>query len=187
MPIHLCLASHCEDLSTVKKIYSKDAAFFQCSDFLREYKLESCEFIKVNSTSKASQIASEEPNSAAISSEVAAKINRLPILYKNIEDINNNKTRFIILGDFDNAKADKNKTSIILKTEDKPGGLLRTLELFKASNINLLKLDSRPLSNFKSLFYIDFEGYYKDEAIAKILAENNNIKLLGSYVNMLEN
>jgi chorismate mutase/prephenate dehydratase len=110
----------------------------------------------------------------------------LPILFGKIEDNLANRTRFLILSDFKNKPGIKNKTSILAKTDDKPGGLVEFLQLFQEAKVNLTKIESRPAKErgFKTVFYLDFEGHIDDENVQRVLERNKRyqIKWLGSYV-----
>ncbi|MRI58007.1 MAG: chloride transporter, partial [Epsilonproteobacteria bacterium] len=183
MPIHHSFASLEEDISKIKKIYSKDIAFGQCREFLSEH-FSDVELIPVESTAKAAKLAAKEPESAAICSTIAAKLYNLPVLFENIEDIHTNTTRFIILSDFKNAKSGFDKTSILAKLKDRPGALAHFLEDFDHANINLTKIESRPAEDkdFSYWFYIDFEGHIDDENVQEVLGKHKSeIKWLGSY------
>jgi chorismate mutase/prephenate dehydratase len=188
MPISFVFATLAEKVKDVRKIYSKDIAFRQCRNFIDDsFGRGQVELIPVNSTSQAVQIALEEPNSAAICSHLAAKQHRLPVLFENIEDSINNFTRFLIISkDFKNGRSEKDKTSILAKTPDKPGSLAVLLQDFHDAKINLTKIESRPAKsgkNFKYWFYIDFEGHYEDENVKPVMEKyRKNIKWLGSYV-----
>ncbi|HFP7597737.1 TPA: chloride transporter, partial [Campylobacter jejuni] len=76
------------------------------------------------------------------------------------------------------------KTSILAHTAHKPGGLSFLLEQFKKENINLTKLESRPVKSkeFLHSFYIDFEGHIDDENVKKALKDIQEIVWLGSYL-----
>ena len=111
--IHHVLATKAENIKDIKRIYSKDIAFGQCSQFLSDTGLDMVEQIPVESTAKAAQMAAKDPNSAAICSEVAAKLYQLPMLFENIEDEGNNRTRFFIVSDFENAPSGRDKTTIL--------------------------------------------------------------------------
>jgi chorismate mutase/prephenate dehydratase len=191
MPIHFTFATKVDKLSEVKRIYSKDIAFRQCQKFLIDYfEGNSVEHIPVESTSKAARIASEEPNSAAICSHIAAKLYEVPILFDNIEDSQINTTRFLILGnkDFINQKSGNDKTTFVvnLPNADKPGALFRFLAEFESRNINITKIDSRPVrwkGNFILWFFIEFDGHFYDEATQEIYQKHQDfIKWVGSYV-----
>ena len=184
LPIHQAFASKAESLHDIKRIYSKDIAFGQCRSFFAEHMLEEVERVPVESTAKAAKLASEDDHSAAVCSHIAAKIHNLPLLFDNIEDSHTNKTRFVILSNYANAPTGKDKTTILAKTQHKPGALFNFLRDFNEAGINLTKIESRPSKgeNFSSWFFIDFEGHRDDHAIAILLEKyKNEVKWLGSY------
>jgi len=189
MPIHFTFASTVDKISDIQQIYSKDIAFRQCRNFLADYFGESVQMIEVASTSKAAKLALEQPNSAAICSHIAAKLYQLPIYFNNIEDSHNNRTRFLVLSkSIVNKRGLEDKTSILLKTLDKPGSLALVLQEFQQEGINLTKLESRPAKdgeNFKYWFVVDFDGHYEDERVQRIFQRHSDsIKFLGSYVKL---
>ncbi len=183
MDIHHSFASLTDSLESIKKIYSHPQGYNQCRVFLEEHMLLDIEFVPTRSTAEAAQMAFKDSSSAAICSKIAAKMYRLPVLFDRIEDNLANKTRFLILSDFKTDRAKKNKTSILAKTEDRPGGLVKFLQKFEKESINLTKIESRPLKNssFETVFYLDFEGYVDDENVQRILKSDYDIKWLGSY------
>jgi len=183
MDIHHSFASLNENISEIKKIYSHPQAYNQCKIFLEEHNLIDVEFIPTESTAKAAQMAKEDSLSGAICSKIAAKLYNLPLIFEKIEDNNANRTRFIVISDYKTQKSGNDKTSIIATTSHKSGALFELLKEFKEANINLTKIESRPLKDdtFHSLFYIDFEGHIDDENVKKII-DKENITWLGSYV-----
>jgi len=183
MDIHHSFASNQEDITKIKRIYSHPQAYNQCKIFLEEHSLIEAEFIPTESTAKAAQLAKEDEQSGAICSHIAAKLYNLPLLFAKIEDNQANKTRFIVISDYKTQKSGNDKTSIIAKTSHKTGALFELLKEFKEANINLTKIESRPLKDdsFHSLFYIDFDGHIDDENVKKII-DKENITWLGSYV-----
>ena len=189
MDIHHCFASHCDDVSTVDQIFSHPQGYNQCLKFLDDHGLSGVKFTATKSTALAAQMAAATPHSAAICSKIAADLYGVPMMFQKIEDNSANRTRFFVLSDFKNQKSDRNKTSILAKTDDRPGGLVDFLQMFRNEGINLTKLESRPvkLRDFKSVFYIDFEGHVDDERVARVLqnAQKNGheITWLGSYIN----
>ena len=186
MDIHHSFASVEDDLKNIKRIYSHPQGYNQCINFLEEHFLMDVEFVPTRSTSAAAKKAMEDKNSAAICSKIAAKLHHLPILFEKIEDNEANRTRFLILSDIKNAKSEFDKTSILAKLSDRAGSLVEFLQKFKDVGINLLKIESRPIKEeqFKSMFFIDFEGHRDDENFQKLLDEKGDfsIKWLGSYV-----
>ncbi len=184
--IHHTLATTCDKVTDIKRIYSKDIAFEQCSRFLQNFGLDEVEHVLVDSTTKAARLALQEPNSAAICPHVGAKLNNLPILFENIEDKDNNKTRFFIISDFENAQSGYDKTSILVKLPNTPGALVDFLTDFDKAGINLTKIKSHIVEGV-SIFFIDFEGHKDDENVKNIFEKHKeSIKFLGSYVKEVE-
>ena len=184
--IHHTLASTCDKVSDIKKIYSKDIAFEQCKKFLTNFGLDEVELIPIESTTKAARLAVNEPNSAAICPHVGAKLNNLPILFENIEDKDNNKTRFFIVSDFENAPSGNDKTSILAKLPNTPGALVEFLTDFDKAKINLTKIKSHIVEGI-SIFFIDFSGHKDDENVKGIFEKHkDSIKFLGSYVKEID-
>lgn len=187
LAIHHSLASNEKLLSNIKKIYSKDVAFGQCREFLKNYSLQNVELIPLDSTAKAAKVAAGEKNSAAICSKVAADSLGLPIMFENIQDSNENITRFFIISDFKLGVSGNDKTSFcaFINNSDKPGTLANLLNDFSKANINLVKLESRPLRHNKGFsfwFYMELEGHIDDSHIAEIFAEKGKLlKWVGSY------
>lgn len=186
MSIHFSFASNSEEIRKIKKIYSKDIAFRQCKTFIEDMYGEDITLVAVESTSKAAKLAATEEETAAICSHIAAHSYHVPILFENIEDSEDNQTRFIIIAkDAMNQKGEDDKTTILAKLSHQPGSLVSFLQEFHNANINLTKIESRPAKkrkSFKYWFLIDFEGHYQDEAVKAILDKyKDNIKLLGSY------
>ena len=182
LDIHHTLATTCDKIQDIKRIYSKDIAFDQCRKFLTNMGLDEVEQIPVESTTKAAKLAAREPGTAAICAHVGAKIHNLPILFENIEDKDNNKTRFFIISDFENAQSGNDKTSILVKLPDRQGVLVEFLTDFNNAGINLTKIKSHIVEG-NSIFFIDFDGHKDDENVKNILQKYiNSVKVLGSYV-----
>ena len=180
--IHHTLATTCENIKDIKVIYSKDIAFEQCHRFLENVGLDEVEHVLVESTAKAAKCAEVQENSAAICSHIAAKISNLPILFDNIEDKENNKTRFFIVSNFENAASGNDKTSILVKLPNKPGALVDFLTDFEKAGLNLMKIKSHIVEG-DSIFFIEFDGHKDDENVQMIFGKHSDsIKYLGSYV-----
>jgi len=180
--IHHVFASRQDKVQEIEKIYSKDIAFGQCQNFLSDFSFDEIEQIPVESTAKAAKLAVTEEKSAAICSAVAAKLYNLPILFENIEDNQNNRTRFFIVSDFDNAPSGNDKTSLLVKLSNTPGALVEFLNDFEKRHINLTKIKSHIVGG-NSIFFIEFNGHQSDPEIKGIIDKHKeNIKVLGSYV-----
>ncbi len=174
------------DTNNIKKIYSHPQPVAQCRSWLRE-NLPGIKIQEVSSTARASELAAQHPSSAAIAGEEASKMYKLRTLAKGIEDSTSNVTRFMVIGNEITKKCAKNKTSLLFAVKDKPGALFNVLNHFAKYNINLTKIESRPLKNKKweYLFFADIEGFYKDNKIKNAIIEIEKsslfFKLLGSY------
>ncbi len=187
MPIHHCFASTTPRIQEIEMIYSKDIAFGQCASFLSEHSLDHIQRVPVDSTARAAQLARENPKSAAICSHIAAKLYNVPVLFENIEDNSANKTRFVILSHFKNARCGKDKTSLFanLENTDKPGVLYHLLSDIKELNINMTSIQSRPIAgrDFSYCFFIDIDGHIDDENVAELFKRYpKELKWLGSYL-----
>lgn len=188
MPIHMSFATKAKKLNQITKIYSKDKGFGQCREFLQEHNLINVEQIPVESTAKAAILAAENPNAAAICSHIAAKLYGVPTMFDHVEDDIGSQTRFVILSDFKNEKSQEDKTSILVRLKDsiKAGALVHFLQDFDKKNINLSKIESRPLKEkggFDYLFFMDFYGHIDDENIQEVLENHKEeVTWLGSYI-----
>lgn len=190
--IHFAFAAREDRIPHITKIYSKDIAFRQCQRFLQEYIDRGVELIPVESTSKAAKMVAEEGDnglSAAICPPVAAKRYGLPLLFENIEDSVNNRTRFLVISKhFDIQPGPGMKTSIVARLADQAGSLAGLLQDFNSAQINLCKIDSRPAREgdlFKYRFLIDFDGHVKDVNVKWIMEKNqHHIQWLGSYLKL---
>lgn len=180
--IHHTLATNCDNIKDIKRIYSKDIAFDQCHKFLQDLGLDECELIPVESTAKAAKLAKKEKGSGAICSNIGAKLYNLPILFQNIEDKGNNRTRFLIISDFENGESKDDKTSILVQLPNEAGILVKFLNDFNEANINLTKIKSHIVEGI-STFFIEFNAHKNNKQVKKIFKKyKKEIKFLGSYV-----
>ncbi len=180
-------------LGEIERIYSKDQAIAQCRGWLRRH-VSQAETVDVSSTSEAVRIAAEEKGTAAIASAQAAKAFGLPIVGESIQDMNNNVTRFLVIGHEDDCPGPvgegNDKTSFVLSIPDKPGALQKCLQPFSDRNINLVKIESRPsrVKAWEYWFFVDVIGHFADGPIQEVYRELKDIcpvvKWLGSYPNI---
>lgn len=185
--IEHCLMSKNNNKNEIKHIFSHPQALAQSSQFILNNFDENIELINSNSTADAAvELLNKDKTYAAIASEVIAQKYNLNILDKNIGDIKENKTRFVLVS-FDKINFNKKdtRTSIVFNTKNESGALLRILEIFKKYNLNLVYLESRPSKKVfgEYNFFSDIDrGILEiNEAIQEIKQECNFYKLLGSY------
>ena len=173
-------------LLNVKRVYSNPQVFGQCRLWLQE-NLHKAETIEVSSTTRAAQIAAKEKNSACIASALAAKVYKLKILAKDIEDSPHNITRFLVIGKTQVSRTGKDRTSVLFSIKDRVGALHEMLLPFKKNGINLTKIESRPSKKkaWDYYFFVDLEGHFSDAKVQKALNELERsctfLKTLGSY------
>ena len=175
-------------LKEIKRIYSHSQSLAQCNGWLAQ-NLPAAERVAVASNAEAAQRASQEPGTAAIAGESAAERYRLNILARSIEDAPNNTTRFLVLGQIDPAPSGRDRTSLVLSAENKPGAVHALLTPLAEHRVSMTRIESRPARSKSALweyvFFIDVEGHQRDSGVAKALeqlrAKAPFLKVLGSY------
>lgn len=172
-------------MDDINDVYSHSQAIAQCQEFISKNNIQP--HYAVSTASAAKSIIGDK-SKAAIGNAKTVELYDLKILKANIQDMDNNATRFVVLSKENQKPTGKDKTSIIFSIyEDKPGGLYKILGIFQKHNINLTKIESRPSKKGlgKYLFFVDFEGHKDDEIVQDILSEISQntyfLKVLGSY------
>ncbi|AYF45435.1 MULTISPECIES: prephenate dehydratase [Halobacteriovorax] len=185
---HCLMANPGVETDKIKAVYSHPIALAQCHGFFKEKKLKPvAEFDTAGSAKIISDSKSE--TEACVGSRLCADYYGLNIIQEKIQDEADNYTRFLIFVKEKNIPTGigKEKTSIAFTTKHHPGALLGCLQVFASYNINLTKLESRPIPHqpFKYIFYVDFMGALHDKKVQECLKElkrdANDIKILGSY------
>jgi prephenate dehydratase len=192
--VHNLIAPPGVTFERVRKVYSHPVALNQCLDFFRRHKrVERVTFYDTAGSVK--MIMKERPvDAAAIASELAAKIYGGRILRREIEDDRQNFTRFFLLEPPGSKPrtlrgAAKNpwKTSLVFSTKNIPGALFRALSALALRDLNLVKIESRPLRGkpWEYLFYLDLLGRSTDPVVQKALGHLEELadflRVLGTY------
>jgi len=171
----------------IKVIISHPQPLGQCREYLNR-NFQAAIQMEENSTSKAAQrVAAEDGTYAAITSNIAAKIHGLEILTSNVQDAENNRTRFVIISKALKNRTGSDKTSIVFSTDNKPGSLYKILDIFSLWDINMTKIESRPAKNVlgQYIFFIDIDGHIKDQdvfdALTMIQRKTSFYRFMGSY------
>ena len=175
-------------LKQVRRVYSHSQSLAQCNGWLGQH-LPKAERVPVASNAEAARRAAKEKGTAAIAGEAAAGRYGLRVLAPSIEDQANNTTRFLVLGQLDAAPSGKDRTSLVMSAENKPGAVHALLTPLAEKKVSMTRIESRPSRSRSALweyvFFIDVEGHQKDERVAKALAELKTkaafLKVLGSY------
>lgn len=173
-------------LDTIERVYSHPQSLMQSSRFLSE---QNWQEISMQNNAFAAQKVSKEMDvtQAAIASEYAAKLYNLEVIKKGVNNLSNNSTRFIIVSNQKKFLKTANKISICLELAHESGSLYNILSHFNYNNLNLNKIESRPLEgrNWEYRFFIDFDGNLSDSAVKNALRglrqESTNMKILGNY------
>ena len=181
---HMLMAKNKE--AKIEKIYSHPQAIAQCRKYLDKH-FPNVQVINVSSTSMGASLAATEENSACICNIACKDLYNLEIISENIQEIEKNQTRFIVVSKNKIIKKNATKTSIIFETKNKPGALYKILGLFSLTDINLTKIESRPtrtkLGDY--MFFVDIEGSIETENIKKVLEFVEeyclDFRILGSY------
>ncbi|MEQ1885579.1 MAG: prephenate dehydratase [Bryobacteraceae bacterium] len=192
--IHNLIAPPGVPFKDLRKIYSHPVALSQCLDFFAKYKqLERVPFYDTAGSVK--MVMEEHPEgAAAIASELAAATYKGNILKRGIEDDRQNFTRFCLLEPAGSKPRQMKttakhawKTSLVFSTKNIPGALFRSLSALALRDINLIKIESRPLRGkpWEYMFYLDFIGR-RDEpnvknALTHLAELSDFLRILGTY------
>ena len=176
--VHHLIAPPGTSLRQVRRVLSHPVALNQCLDFFaRNRRLEKVPYYDTAGSVK--MLAEEKPgDAAAIASDLAAKLYGCKILKRSIEDDRKNFTRFFLLRRDDKRRPAKRggkpgwKTSLVFTTRNIPGALFRSLSAFALRDVNLAKIESRPLRGkpWEYLFYLDLLGHVEDPTVVKALS-----------------
>lgn len=183
---HHLLASAEAAPEGIKVICAHQQALAQCRNWL-DNNWPGIERRAVSSNAEGARLAAADPTIAAVAGSIAAEKYGLMSLAESIEDMANNTTRFLIIGQQDVPASGCDKTSLIISAHNKPGALFSLLEPFRREGISLTRIDTRPsrTQTWAYVFFVEFEGHQDDALVKKILAELEEqsmmLKLLGSY------
>jgi prephenate dehydratase len=182
LPIHHCLIGlPGASPQDIRKVISHPQALAQCDGYLRRW--QSVEVEPVYDTAGSVKMIAQQGDTgvAAIASRRAAEIYKMAILAERIEDDPSNITRFLAIQRQAVSPGPDAKTTIVFALDNQPGALFKALSVFALRNIDLTKIESRPLVGkpWEYLFYIDFAGSIEDAPASRALSH------LGEYATML--
>lgn len=172
---------------SIKEIFSHEQALAQCRGYLEGFK--DVKITAVSNTASAAKAVAESGRTdvSAICSRECAEIYGLKLLDTNVQDSDNNYTRFILIAREMEFYEGADRISIMTTLPHTPGSLYKLLSKFYNLGINLTKLESRPMSNapFEFTFYFDFECDVREKGVQNLLAELENtaeqFTFLGAY------
>jgi len=190
---HHLRVSHCliglpgSTIDGIRRVISHPQALAQCDGYLHSLKDVLAESVYDTAGSVKIMRSQNDLSLAAIASHRAAEIYGMEILAEGIEDNPQNFTRFLILSRQPVQPQEDAKTSIVFTLKNQPGSLFRAMSAFALRDIDLHKIESRPLVGkpWEYLFYVDFAGSTQDAVVSRALAHLAEyapmLRVLGSY------
>lgn len=185
--VHNLIAHPRVALDEIRCVYSHPQALDQCEGYLDT--LPGVERVPTYDTAGSVKLIKEQGirDGAAIAAKQAALVYDMAILAEGIEDKAENYTRFLVLAKEEVVPEGPAKTSIVYSIPHVPGSLFKSLSVFALRDINLTKIESRPLKGkaWEYLFYLDFEGSVTEERCRNALSHLREfatfLRVLGSY------
>jgi arogenate/prephenate dehydratase len=185
--VHHLLGVRGSTIGAIRRIYSHPQALAQCERFLRT--LSGVEIIAAaNTASSAKRVADEQRlDAAAIASARAGEAFGLVALASGVQDFTENVTRFIVVGRGPLAEQIADKTTVVFSLPNEPGSLFRALGAFALRNVDLTKLESRPIRGrpWEYLFYAELAAARDELPCARALQHLAElapmVRVLGSY------
>lgn len=188
--VHNLIAPPETPFESVERVYSHPVALGQCQQFFARYPNIKAVAAYDTAGSVKMLMESHEAGAAAIASAAAAEVYGARILTSGIEDDRQNFTRFLLLEretEINEPPLDADKTSIVFALEHRTGALFRAMAVFALREIDLTKIESRPLVGrpWEYSFYLDFIGNTSTPQVQNALAHlaefATSIKVLGCY------
>jgi chorismate mutase/prephenate dehydratase len=186
IPIKHCLMSQTSSIAGIKRIYAHNQTLSQCSTWLSK-NCPDAEYIASDSNAQAALFVKKHKNSSCIANEICSKLYKLKIIARNVHDVHNNTTRFLIIGNTEVLKSKNDKTTFIMSLQNKAGALAKVLDVLASNKISMTKIESIPTKekNWEYLFLIDISGHINDKkvynALKKIESFSRFFQRLGSY------
>jgi chorismate mutase/prephenate dehydratase len=184
---HHLLAVPDSQLEELREIHSHPQALSQCRKFLSQYP-DIVQVPSLNTALSARNVAQwKDARKAAIAGSYAARLYGLQILRGDIHDDPYNTTRFVVIGRDSCSLRTPNKASVTFHVSNQVGSLAQLLTCFAEYNVNLSKIESRPIPEkpWEYFFFADFEGAMDETELNKALEAAahcaGELRLLGRY------
>jgi prephenate dehydratase len=183
---HCLIAPQNTRVEEIRRVISHPQALAQCDGYVRSRGWKSEVFYDTAGAVKhLSQTV--EPGTAAIASCRAAEVYQMQVLAEGIEDNPANFTRFQVISKTPVPSGEDAKTTIVFTLKNEPGSLFKASSVFALRDIDLTKIESRPLvgTPWEYLFYIDFASSIDRPVVSRALAHleeySKTLRILGSY------
>ena len=185
--VHNLLALEGTTREQLRRVYSHPQGLAQCEKFLRT--LDQVEIVATYDTAGSAKMIRDGQlrDTGAIASERAAEVFELSILEAGVQDFAENTTRFLLIGRDGTSLDTANKTTIVFTVPNEAGALFKALSVFALRDIDLTKLESRPIPDrpFEYLFYADLSATREElpcsRALMHLAEFAPSLRTLGSY------
>ncbi len=183
---HCLMALPGQTLSDIRTVQSHPQALAQSREYLEELGVPT---VPVYDTAGSAKLIREGnlAGVAGIAARRAAAIYGLDLLAENIQTNKDNHTRFLAIGTEEAPPATRSKTKVVFVVRDQPGSLFRAMAAFAIHEVNVIRLESRPIRGrtWEYLFHADLEGHRADQDVAAALSALGRctleLKVIGSY------
>ena len=185
---HALIVKPGSKIEQIERVYSHPQGLAQCSRFLQQF--PSWERVPFYDTAGSVQYLAESQHTglAAIAGAAAAEVYGMEVIKQGIENNPLNFTRFAVIARTEEPDpADQNKASMVFSTPDKPGALLRCMNILAETGLNLKKIESRPIFGkpWQYRFYVDVDiavdGAQLAVALRELPREAEDVRLIGCY------
>ena len=187
---HCLLARDGVGEATIERVYSHPQALSQCRRWIAR-NLPRATLVETSSTADAARAAKSDSAGGAVASELASRIYGLTVLRRQLQDMPDNVTRFLVIGNTappppSATGGDRTSVLLVLPAEQ-PGALYEVLKPLSEVGVNLTKIESRPSRRrpWEYVFFLDVDGHEDDPPIGRALAQISEVcdlfKILGSY------
>ena len=188
IPVNDCILSKTTEFYSLMGLIANPNALGKCKKFVREEMPRQIDVVMADSMDdSARRLNNYNLTYSIIGTPKTAELYNLNILKEHIEDDKENNRRFVVIGDGDTQPTGKDKTSIVLFLNDRPGVLMEIVQVFVKYHINITQINSKMMNNRaeEQAVFIDFDGHKKDEKIQNMLSELEQFckssRVIGSY------
>ena len=187
LPVKQTLVAPSKDLALVQRVYSHPQALAQCREWLSRNVPQAARIENTSTAQAAARAAQEGEGAAAVGPRILAELHGLEIAAENIQDLEVNLTRFLILGPQDQPPTGRDKTSLAVRARHVPGSLYHCLKPIARAGLNLTRIESRPVRGrpWEYVFFLDIQGHRQDrvvrDCLADLFAAAESVTVLGSY------